>query len=39
MDSHTELVANLKPFLSTKWHREFDQGEVLARGCFSKVTQ
>jgi predicted TIM-barrel fold metal-dependent hydrolase len=37
MDSHTELVANLKPFLPLKWHSEFDQGEVLARRYFAMV--
>jgi predicted TIM-barrel fold metal-dependent hydrolase len=37
MDSHTELVANLRPFLPHKWHGEFDEGEVLARRYFSKV--
>ena len=39
MDSHTELVANLKPFLPHKWHGEFDEGEVLARRYFSKVIE
>ena len=37
MDSHTELVANLKPFLPLKWHSEFDHGEVLARRYFARV--
>ena len=37
MDSHTELVANLKPFLPRKWHGEFDEGEVLAGRYFSKI--
>jgi len=37
MDSHTELVANLKPFLARKWHAQFDAGEVMARRYFSKI--
>lgn len=37
MDSHTELVAKLKPFLPRKWHAEFDSGEVLAGRYFSKI--
>jgi hypothetical protein len=37
MDSHTELVAKLKPFLARKWHAEFDTGEVLAERYFSKI--
>ncbi len=37
MDSHTELVANLKPFLPLEWHSEFDNGEVLARRYFARV--
>jgi hypothetical protein len=37
MDSHTELVAKLKPFLPRKWHKEFDTGEVLAGRYFSKI--
>jgi predicted TIM-barrel fold metal-dependent hydrolase len=37
MDSHTELVANLKPFLPRRWHEEFEVGEVLARRYFAKV--
>ena len=37
MDSHTELVAKLKPFLPRKWHAEFDYGEVLAGRYFSKI--
>ncbi len=37
MDSHTELVANLKSFLPHKWHAEFDVGEVLARRYFSRI--
>ena len=37
MDSHTELVANLKPFLARKWHAEFEVGEVLAGRYFSKI--
>jgi hypothetical protein len=37
MDSHTELVTSLKPFLPLKWHSEFDHGEVLARRCFARV--
>jgi len=39
MDSHTELVANLKPFLPHRWHAEFDEGEVLARHYFAKVIE
>jgi predicted TIM-barrel fold metal-dependent hydrolase len=37
MDSHTELVANLKPFLARKWQADFDQGEVLANRYFSTI--
>ncbi len=37
MDSHTELVANLKPFLPQKWHPDFDTGEILARRYFAKI--
>jgi predicted TIM-barrel fold metal-dependent hydrolase len=37
MDSHTELIANLKPFLPRKWHAEFELGEVLAGRYFSKI--
>ncbi len=37
MDSHTELVANLKPFLARKWHAEFEVGKVLAGRYFSKI--
>lgn len=37
MDSHTELVAKLKPFLPSKWHAEFDAGEILAERYFSKI--
>jgi predicted TIM-barrel fold metal-dependent hydrolase len=37
MDSHTELVAKLKPFLPSKWHAEFDEGEVLAKRYFSTL--
>jgi predicted TIM-barrel fold metal-dependent hydrolase len=39
MDSHTELVANLKPFLARKWQSEFDDGEVMARRYFSTIIQ
>ena len=37
MDSHTELVANLKPFLARKWHAEFEVRKVLAGRYFSKI--
>src|SRR5580704_14169030 len=37
MDSHTELIAQLKPFLARKWHEEFDSGEVLAGRYFSRI--
>jgi predicted TIM-barrel fold metal-dependent hydrolase len=37
MDSHTELVADLKPYLARKWYDEFKQGEVLAQRYFSSM--
>ncbi len=37
MDSHTELVAQLKPFLPRRWHDDFDRGEVLAERYFSTL--
>jgi predicted TIM-barrel fold metal-dependent hydrolase len=37
MDSHTELVADLKPFMPRKLHAEFDEGGVLARRYFGKI--
>ncbi|GEM_PF-3324681 len=37
MDSHTELIAKLKPFLPRKWHAEFDEGEILAERYFSTL--
>jgi predicted TIM-barrel fold metal-dependent hydrolase len=37
MDSHTELIANLKPFLARKWQAEFDEGEGMARRYFSTI--
>ena len=39
MDSHTELIANLKPFLPHTWHAEFDDGAVLARRYFAKTIE
>jgi hypothetical protein len=37
MDSHTELVADLKPYLARKWQDEFKRGEVLAQRYFSSM--
>lgn len=37
MDSHTELMANLKPFMPRQWHDEFEKGEQICKRYFTKV--
>jgi predicted TIM-barrel fold metal-dependent hydrolase len=39
MDSHTELVPDLKPYLPKKWHAEFAAGEAKAKQYVSIMTQ
>ncbi|MGE0385548.1 MAG: amidohydrolase family protein [Gammaproteobacteria bacterium] len=34
MDSHTELVLDLRPYLPSRWHGEFARGERIARQNF-----
>src|SRR4051812_34565727 len=36
MDSHTEGIIDLKPYLPTKYHEAFDVGTAIAKDTFSK---
>jgi predicted TIM-barrel fold metal-dependent hydrolase len=37
MDSHTELVVDVKPYLDKKWHEEFDRGADWCRHVHEKA--